>query len=185
MALSDGTYLIGPASGRLMVKTSRTGLGARAGHDLTLDAAGWTGSVVVDMADPARSSVRVDVDADTLEVREATGGVKSLSSSDRAEIKRNIRTKILRTDKHPRITFQSTHVQGSPEAFTVDGELTIVGVTRPVTLRGGIDGYRVQAETTVTQTAWGIKPYSALLGALKLADDVVIQAEAELTPPSL
>jgi polyisoprenoid-binding protein YceI len=183
--LTNGTYQIGPASGRLLVKTSRTGLGARAGHDLTLEATSWSGSVVVNTAEPSKSSVRIDADAGTIEVIEGTGGVKPLTGSDRADIKRNIRDKILRTGRHPAISFRSTRVDGSPGSFTVDGELTIMDVTHPVTTRCSIDDdARVRGEATVAQTRWGIKPYSAFLGALKLADEVVIELEAELTSPS-
>ena len=33
-----GTYTLGPQCGRVLVKTARTGLAAKAGHDLTLEA---------------------------------------------------------------------------------------------------------------------------------------------------
>src|SRR5690348_16621612 len=80
MALSDGvgrgsTYALGPHNGRLVVRTSRPGLGRRAGHDLTIEAAQWSGSATVDLADPAGSAVRAEIEVDALEVREGTGGV--------------------------------------------------------------------------------------------------------------
>ena len=34
------------------------------------------------------------------------------------------------------------------------------------------------ASVTITQSDFGIKPYSAMMGALKVADDVEIRAEA-------
>ena len=119
MAPRDGTYRVGPQSGRLLVKTSRTGLGVRAGHDLTIEAMGWGGVVTVNTADLAQSAVRVEVDADTLQVREGTGGIKPLTDSDRAEIQRIIREQILRTAQYPTITFRSTLVSGSLESFTM------------------------------------------------------------------
>lgn len=183
MTLRDGSYHLGPSSGRLMVKTGRTGLGARAGHDLTLEATDWNGHVVVNTADPSGSSVSIDVHVATLEVREGTGGVKPLTNSDRADIGRNIRDKILHTDRHPTITFRSTQVSGSMESFVAEGDLTIMETTRPVTVRGTVDDDgRVRGAATVTQTAWGIKPYTAFFGALKLADDVTVGLDAVLTP---
>jgi polyisoprenoid-binding protein YceI len=183
MAISDGLYQIGPAAGRLLIKTGRTGLGARAGHDLTLEPTGWQGSVVVDTADPGRSSVQIDVRADTLEVVEGTGGVKPLTDSDRTDIKRNIRDRVLYTNQYPTITFRSTEIAGTLDGFTVGGELTIRGVARPVVVQGSVaeDG-RTQAYAVVKQTDWGIKPYSAFLGALKLADEVKIDVDAVLSP---
>jgi polyisoprenoid-binding protein YceI len=109
--------------------------------------------------------------------------VKPLTDSDRAEIKRNIREKILHTTQHPTIAFRSASVGGTQEALTVDGELTIMGATHPVTVYGtvGDDGW-LRANATVLQSHWGIKPYSAFFGALKLADDVAIEVGAQLTP---
>jgi len=183
VALREGVYRLGPPSGRLLVKTGRTGLGARAGHDLVIAATSWDGRVTVNPGGPAQSSVTVDVDVDSFEVREGTGGVKPLTDSDRSEIKRTIRGKILHTSQHPTITFQSTSVSGSPEALTVDGELTIMGVTRPIAVHGAVrDDGRVRGSATVVQSKWGIKPYSAFLGALKLADEVAIEVDGMLTP---
>ena len=36
VGMPDGSYQVGPERGRLLVKTARTGLGAKAGHDLTI-----------------------------------------------------------------------------------------------------------------------------------------------------
>ncbi|HEX6445471.1 MAG TPA: YceI family protein [Streptosporangiales bacterium] len=182
MAVPDGVYRIGPESGRLLVRTARTGLGAKAGHDLTIEAASWRGQVTVDSAEPANAAVSLDVDVDSFEVREGTGGVKPLSDSDRRDIKRNISQKILHTDRHPSISFRSTRVQGTPEAVTVDGELTITGKTQPITVQGSISEGRLHATATVVQSRWGIKPYTAFLGALKLRDEVEIELTATLTP---
>lgn len=183
MALPDGTYRIGPDSGRLAVHTGRTGLGAKAGHDLTIEAGAWTGTVVVGTGDPAHSSVTLEIETGSLRVVEGTGGVKPLSDADRADIERTMREKILLAHRHPAITFRSTAVAGSPDSFTVDGDLTVMGTVRPVEARGSVtDDGAVRGRATVVQSRWGIKPYSAFFGALKLADEVVIDLEATLTP---
>ena len=41
---------------------------------------------------------------------------------------------------YPTITFKSTSITGTPDAFNVAGDLTIHGVTKPVTLRGTFEG---------------------------------------------
>lgn len=185
MALHDGSYQLGPDAGRLLVRTGRTGLGSRAGHDLTIGALSWSGTVVVDTSDPGRSSVSIDVGVASLHVVGGSGGVKPLSDSDRADIERIMRDKILDSAKYPMITFRSTRVSGTSESFTVDGELTIRGTTHTVTANGsaGADS-QVRATATVSQSRWGIKPYSAFLGALKVADDVVIEVEVTLETPT-
>jgi len=176
-----GAHRLGPESGLLLVHTTRTGLGAKAGHDLTIEVTRWRGRATVDTAHPAKSSVTLDVDADSLEVREGTGGVKPLTDADRAEIKRTL-GKILHTGQHPTITFRSKRVEGSEGSFTVDGELTVMGVTRPVTLQGRVTDGRIVGGATVVQSRWGIRPYSAFFGALKLSDEVTVDFDLALIP---
>ncbi len=182
MGLADGSYTLGPDSGQLLIKTSRTGLGARAGHDLAIEVTRWQAEVTVDSADVARSSVNVEVDADSFEVRKGTGGVKPLTDADRAEIKKTIGEKILHTGLHPAITFRSTQVAGTPESFSIDGDLTITGRTQPVTVHGRLTDDRVQGSAAVVQSRWGIRPYTAFFGALKLSDEVTVEFSIRITP---
>ncbi len=183
MAITAGTCRVGPEAGRLLVRTSRTGLGAKAGHDLTIEVGTWAGEVTVDPADAGACSARVEVEVESFEIRAGSGGVKPLTGADRAEIKKTIREKILRTAQHPTISFRSNRVTGSAESFTVDGDLTIAGATRPASVQGRLtaDG-RAQGSATVVQSEWGIRPYSAFFGALKLRDDVEIEFDVALTP---
>jgi polyisoprenoid-binding protein YceI len=176
-----GGYRLGPEAGRLLVHTSRTGLGAKAGHDLTIEVTRWHGHATVDTADPANSSVTVQVDVDSFRVRQGTGGVKPLTDADRAEIKKTL-GEVLHTAQHPTITFRSRRVDGSAGSFTLDGDLTIMGITRPVTVQGGVTDGRVVARATVVQSRWGIRPYSAFLGALRLRDEVKVDFDVALTP---
>jgi polyisoprenoid-binding protein YceI len=170
---------LGPENGRLLVKTTRTGLGAKAGHDLTIEVTRWRGDVLVE-ADPANSSVTVEADVESFEVREGVGGVKPLTDGDRREIKKNIQEKILHSGRHPTITFRSTGISGTGESFRVEGDLTIAGATQPVTLHGLLTDGRVRGSATVVQSRWGIRPYSALFGALKLSDEVEVQFDVGL-----
>lgn len=184
MNIPDGSYAVGPESGRLFIKTARTGLGAKAGHDLTIEVTHWRGKLVVDAAHPASSSVTIEADIDSFEVREGTGGVKPLTDADRADIKKTLRTKVLNADRYPAIVFTSNQVSGTPEWFRVDGDLSIAGVTQPVTVEGRVDGGRAVGSAVVVQTRWGIKPYSAFLGALRLRDEVGVYFDIGLTSGS-
>jgi polyisoprenoid-binding protein YceI len=152
-----GAYRLGPELGRLLVHTTRTGLGAKAGHDLTIEVTRWHGRATVDPATPANSSVTVEVDADSFEVRKGTGGVKPLSDADRTEIHQTLKA-ILHTAQHPMITFRSERVEGSAASFTCDGELTIMGVTYPVALQGRVTDGRVVGGAGVVQSRWGSGP---------------------------
>lgn len=182
MTMSNGTGQLGPDDGRVLLKTSRTGLGKKVGHDLTIEVSRWTADVALNPADPARSGVAVKMDVGSLKVLDGAGGLKPLTDSDRAEIEKTIREKILHTADHPVITFSSQQVTGAPAGFGITGELSIMGRTNPVQVQGAIAGGRIQGSATVTQSAFGIKPYSAFAGALRLADD--IQVEFDIAVPA-
>src|SRR5215216_6080740 len=175
-----GAHRLGPESGRLLVNTTRTGLGAKAGHDLTIEVTRWHGRARVDTAVPANSSVTIQVDVDSFHVRQGTGAVKPLTNADRAEISKTLK-QVLHTAQHPIITFRSRRVEGSAGSFTLDGELTVMGVTRAVTLQGRVTDGRVVGGATVVQSRWGIRPYSAFFGALKLSDEVKVDFDVALT----
>ncbi|MER6979498.1 YceI family protein [Streptomyces carpinensis] len=169
-----------------MIKTGRAGLGRKAGHDLTIEVTRWSGEAVIVAGDPDRSWVDVTVEADSLEVREGTGGLKPLTDTDRAEIKRTLGDKaLLHTAEHPLINFRSTGIAGTAQSFEIYGELTIKGLTRPVTVhgKGNGDGL-VRGWATVTQSTWGIRPYTAFLGALRLADDVQVEFDVVRLEPA-
>ncbi|WP_067490967.1 YceI family protein [Actinomadura hibisca] len=166
-------HTIGPADGRLLIKTGRSGLGRRAGHDLVLEATRWSGTVTEgDGEPPAGAVAEVRVEVDGIRVREGTGGVLPLSEQDRTEIVKNLR-KVLRADRHPEIVFRSTET--GPDRAT--GQLTIMDRAEPVTLHLEVTDDRARGSAVIRQTAWGIKPYSAMFGALKLADEVRVEFE--------
>ncbi len=189
MDLPRGTFPIGPQQGSLRIATRREGAGARLGHDLVIEATRWEGTVEISEGPSGR--VEVTVDGHSLEVREGHGGARSLSDGDRSEIQSNIERKVLRTDQHPTIRFQSHEVQDLSSdddrvQATLVGNLEMAGRSAPaavqVTVEPGQDGLRAHARARIRQTDWGIKPYTAFLGALKVADEVTI--EADLTLPA-
>ncbi|MGH3243540.1 MAG: YceI family protein [Spirillospora sp.] len=174
MAVREGTYELGPDDGTLLIKTGRSGLGRRAGHDLTIEATRW--SATVEAREPLdASSVSVTVEIDGLEVRKGTGGVKPLTDQDRAEIKKNLR-QVLDARRYPRVTFTSTSIGDD----AVEGDLEIMGRPKPGQFTVAGDGDRVHGGGAITQSRWGIKPYSAFFGALRLADDVEITFDITL-----
>lgn len=183
MAITTGTYEIGPADGRLVLLTTRRGAAAALGHDLTIEAKTWSGTVVVDADNPAQSKVNLTVDTRSLEVVEGRGGAKPLSAGDKAKIKASI-DDTLKTRSHPEMTFVSNSVRASgPDTATVDGTLTIAGRSGPATVSVTVDGNgRARAKATVVQSEFGIKPFSGMMGALKLADEVNLEVDAALRP---
>jgi len=160
-------------------------MAAQAGHDLAIEATRWSGQLTVgdDLA-PAGLEVRVDTGA--LAVREGTGGIKPLTDRDRRDIGGNAR-KLLRTDRFPEAVFTADGFK--PDAGmgggVITGSLSLAGVSKPLTLTvssTGPDTYR--AVGTVVQSQFGIKPYTAFLGALKVRDAVRIEADIDLSGPA-
>ena len=181
MAVLAGRHQLGPDRGRIILRTFRDGLAAQAGHDLTIEAIRWSGVLDVnDDLSPADLDVRIDMGA--LVVRDGTGGVKPLSDRDRREIAVTAR-KVLASDRHPEAVFAAAGFEpvagGGGE---ISGTLTIRGEARPVKVRvtqAGDDRYHAEAQ--VVQSDYGIKPYTAFLGALRVRDAVEIAVDVDLS----
>ena len=176
MPLPSGTHHLGPDDATLSVRTRRAGAAAKAGHDLLLHVTSW--NATIDAAeDPLR--IELDVDPSSLRVIEGTGGIQALGEDDIANIHQTIDDEVLRGEE---IEFRSTQVRPAGNGkLLVDGELRIAGRTNPISfeLAVGEDG-SLSADALLTQTTWGVKPYSALFGALKVHDNVEIALEGHL-----
>jgi len=171
MPLTPGTYALGPENGTLSVRTGRTGVAAKAGHDLLLHVTVWSATLEA-AEDPAQVSIVLDADAASLRVREGTGGMQSLGDDDRAGIETTIDEEIL---KGGTIAFRSTSVETADGGLRVRGDLTLGGATKPIgfELTVGDDG-ALAGSVVVKQSDWGIAPYSTLFGTLKVVDEVEV-----------
>jgi polyisoprenoid-binding protein YceI len=176
MVLPAGTHRFGPDNATLQVKTYREGVAAKAGHDLVIDVTRWDATVEV-ADEPAGSTIELNADPRSLEVREGVRGVKPLTDKDRLEIRKNIDAKVL--GSHP-IRFRSSDVR-LDDQLTVEGELSMAGSTRPVSVQLTVeDDGAVSGTVPLTQSDWGIRPYRGLMGALKVRDEVEVLIGAQL-----
>ena len=181
MSFQAGSYRLGPDKCTLAVRTGRAGAAAKAGHDLVIHVTAWEAKLVV-ADEPAATSMELTADATSLRVIEGTGGMQALGDDDVASIHQTIDDEIL---KRQDIAFRSTSVQADGDTLRAQGQLTIVGTTQPVEfdLVGG-EGGEVTGTAVVAQTAFGMKPYSALFGALKVKDEVQVVLEGHLDAQS-
>lgn len=181
MSIQVGTHTFGPENGALWVMTTRTGAAAKAGHDLLIHVTAWQATLEIG-EDPAQTSVVFDADATSLRVREGTGGMQELGDDDKASIEQTIDDEVL---KRMDIQFRSTAVQTAADGtrMSVQGELTLVGEARPMAfdLTVGEDG-RLAGSAAVKQTDWGITPYSALFGTLRVGDEVEVVIDVSPRP---
>jgi polyisoprenoid-binding protein YceI len=117
---------------------------------------------------------------------EATIDVASISTKQ-AQRDEHLRTSdFFAAAEHPQMRFASTSFHPEPDGtFTVEGELTLRGVTKPVTLTGdfgGItaDGYGqtkagVEARTKINRLDFGVSGNVALeAGGMTLGNEVTI-----------
>jgi len=182
VAASTGNYRLGPDTGRVVIKTTRAGLAARAGHDLTIEVTRWSAQVEVPAEEDGglgAAKVSAELDLGSLEPREGTGGVKPLTDGDRREIKKTM-SGILRSGT---ASFTSSRIVPSGSSGgAIEGTATLNGRTQPARLQvtaPGSDRYRGSA--TLTQTAFGLKPYTGFFGALKLKDEVTVEFDVDLS----
>jgi polyisoprenoid-binding protein YceI len=179
MRIDTGKHAVGPDDGRLTVRTGRRGAAAKAGHDLLLEVTSWHAAVEVP-EDPAATTISVTADSRSFRVIEGTGGIQALGDDDKANIEQTINDEVL---KGGTIEFHSTSVEPSADGarMRVRGELELLGNRHPIEfeLSAAEDG-RVTGSATVKQTDWGIKPYSALFGTLKVADEVRVEIDGRL-----
>jgi polyisoprenoid-binding protein YceI len=142
-----------------------------------------TGSIFIDEHDLARSRVDVSIDARGIDSREPKRD-EHLRSAD-----------FLDVANHPTVTFKSTRVEapsGPRGDLRVTGDLTIRGVTRPVTLDvealpapiqdpWGSSRRGVSARARINRKDWGLTWNLAIeAGGVVVADEVTIEIDAEI-----
>jgi polyisoprenoid-binding protein YceI len=97
----------------------------------------------------------------------------------------------LEVDKYPEITFRSTSVEAAgQDRYTLTGDLTIKGITHPVTLAllryGEFNdpamGHRISysATTQINRKDFGLTSNAILDGRLVVSEEIKIQIEGEL-----
>ena len=162
-------------TGTIHVFTYKDGLLARLAHDLRLtlqrfeiqrdganvQARFWPGSLRVDGA------------------IERGGGlaVNTLSDGDRRKIGENMASDVLHLDRLPEASFV-----GQIERGVVEGELTLVGRSASVRVPVQAAGGRLRGEVTLVPSRWGIAPYKALAGAIKLQDRLLVTLDLPADP---
>ena len=130
-------------------------------------------SINLDSANPENSTLKVTIP------------VSSIDSGVEAFDKHLVSADFFDADNHPTITFNSTNMEQIVTGTgRVTGDLTIKGVTKPVTLkatlnkvgkhfRSGVDMFGISARGKVKRSDFGVDKYGPM------ADDVDIMIEVE------
>ena len=169
-ATLTGTYRVDPAHSRI---------GFLARHAMVTKVRGsfneFTGTGTFDVEEPSRSSVKLAIEAASIDTRNPDRD-GHLRSND-----------FLDLERYPQIIFTATTVsQVEPDTYRVTGDLTIKGVTRPVTFNlvytgSAVDPYgnqRVGFEgtTTINRKDWGVNWNAALeAGGVLVSEKVTLE----------
>lgn len=134
----------------------------------------WTGTIIADPQNLGGGSVRVVIDPSTIDTNHERRDA-DLKSSNFFEV-----------EKYPEITFVSREVKVDGTDLSIVGDLTMRGITRPVTLSGEYNGVTVdnrgrkrigfEARTTINRLDWGLTwNRVAEGGGAMLGDDVELE----------
>jgi len=138
------------------------------------------GTVRTDDSDPAKGEVDIEIDVDSIDTREAQRDAH-LKSADFFDV-----------EKFPKLTFKSTGITDvDGDEFKLTGDLTIHGVTRPVTLDVTSEGRSkdpwggeragFSATDKIKRSDFGLTWNQALeTGGFVVGDDVKISLDIEL-----
>lgn len=156
----------------------KAGIASGFAHDHIMSVEDFKGQVVYDEKNPSKSSVFIKVEAKSLKVMDA-----KVKASDKRKIKKSMDSEeVLNVKKYPKITFKSTKVEvksASQNLLKVTGKMSLFGRTRtisfPVTVRKKGGKLTATGAFKLRQTDYGMKPYSALLGAIKVKDVVDVK----------
>ena len=151
--------------GECLVFTFKEGILAAVAHDLKLRVGKFSveldGDKLEAKFDPRSLSV-------VCAMKDGAEQPGLLGARDREKIERTIVDEVLQAARFPEIGFSALVPAG---ATTLDGALRLHGVTRPIrlTVRERV------AEVELNQPDFAIKPYSAMLGTLKIKPRVVVR----------
>jgi polyisoprenoid-binding protein YceI len=176
------------AESHVTILVGKAGVLSFAGHAHEVVAPVVRGTVEFDPADWPRARVSLEIDAAALRV---TG--KNEAANDVPVVQQTMLSdKVLDVQRFSTITFRSKRVSVALDgaraaAVTIDGDMTLHGTTRPMTIRASatLDGSgRVTATGafTLKQTDFGMVPVTAVGGTVRVKDDLDIQFVVKASP---
>lgn len=168
------------------IKAFRGGRLARLGHNHVIAVRALNGDVwLAPEITESRLQLRfrvadLVVDDDALRASAGEGFEATVSEKDKDGTRRNmLSSSLLDGEQFPEIQLASSTITRSPDGLDVNVTVSIKGVSSsirlPVTLT--IDDQTIIAEgnTTISQNALGLVPFSVMLGALKVEDEMQLE----------
>jgi polyisoprenoid-binding protein YceI len=175
------TTLHTPLTGSYAIDPTHSRVGFVARHAMVTKVRGsfneFAGTGYLDVENPAASQLELTIQAASIDTSNADRDAH-LRSNDFFDM-----------ESHPEIRFVSTSVDTvGPDRYRVTGDLTIKGVTKPVTVDFDYTGTAVdpygnqrvgfEGQTTVNRKDWGVNWNAALdAGGVLVGEKVVLEFE--------
>jgi polyisoprenoid-binding protein YceI len=162
-----------------LVFTFKEGLLSKVAHDLKIRVTSFS-------VDVTPGSVRAEFDLRSLRVVEAMKDGKenpgALSDADKAKIAEQISNEVLHAAQHPTAAFSSRTIASRADGgYSIAGELSLHGVTQTIQAETHAEGGRQVASVELHQPTYGITPFKAMMGTLKVKADVIVRLSVPLT----
>ena len=172
-------FRVDAAASQVTVLVGRAGAFGFAGHNHEVAVPKVDGIIVFDSADATRSTMTLTFDVPAMKV---TG--RGEPAADVPEVQRvMLSDRVLDAQRYPTIAFTSRRIVVVTQAvdrlaLRVEGDLTLHGVTRPITVPVEVrltgDQLAATANATVRQTDFGIRPVTAGAGTVKVKDELEV-----------
>jgi polyisoprenoid-binding protein YceI len=168
-------YTFAPGESRFTVQAFARGLLSVFAHNPTFAIRDFGGELRFNPDPFGDAALQMTVRADSLTL------VDSTSERDRQEIERQMREEVLETARYPEITFRSRdiaadRVMANWYRLRIRGELSLHGVTNGETVEAQLrilqGEVRLSGEFMLRQSAYRIKPVSAVGGTITLKDEL-------------
>lgn len=169
---------LGPPQASCRIRVFKAGLLSAMGHDLELDLPGFQITLEGDR-------IEGRFDAWTLTVRGALRDGRldagALSEKDKREILDNIRKRVFKAHRPAEIRFEGQLDDDDGELLEGEGILHIPPRQAPLTFQARRIQGRLEAVLRLDQTRWGIEPFKAPLGVLKIQPEIEVHIEGVWT----
>ena len=178
---AERAYSVTGSESRFLIQVGRSGLFKFAGHEHEVLARSFTGRILADPEALERSSVSLSFKSAALQVSGRDEPAEDVPKVQEAMLG----PKVLDVARFPEISFQSTRVAGQIVGSGVyelelQGELTVRGVVRPLTLSLRVelanDRLVASGRTSLRQSDFGITPIS-VAGVVKVKNELAIDYE--------
>lgn len=159
-------------SAECSVFTFKEGLLSAVAHDLKLAVGRFALRAGKDGVEGRWEAASLTVKSVMKDGHEVSG---ALGQRDFDKIAKTVREEVLQSARYPEIIFTSTAVTLDGERARIAGDLSLCGRKRSINVEARLADGRWVAEVVLHQPDYGIKPYSAMLGALKIKPDVKVR----------